>query len=160
MVPLKLVYYSLAHCFLSYCICVWGGAAKYLLQPLVVLQKRMLRVITGSHYNDHTAPLFKEQRMLNLSSIYKLSLAKIFHKIHSKKINQPCNLVNLNQLHCHNTRLSKAKNYHTTFSKTKLGQNTYLTAGLKVWRSIPEPIKSLPDPCFKIQLKNMFIEQQ
>ena len=160
MVPLRMTYYSLAYCFLSYCICVWGGVAKYLLQPLVVLQKRMVRVITHSHYLEHTPPLFKEQRMLTLMNIYKLSLAKMFHKIYSKKIEKPSNLINLNQLHNHNTRLSKANNYHTTFSKSKLGQTTYSTAGLKVWRTIPDTVKSLPDGLFINKLKDMFLEQQ
>ena len=39
---LKLTYYNLVYPFLNYCITVWGGASKSILQPIVNLQKKFL----------------------------------------------------------------------------------------------------------------------
>ena len=45
--------------FLIYGILVWGYTYQATLHPLVILQKRMIRIITFTNYYEHTSPLFK-----------------------------------------------------------------------------------------------------
>ena len=56
---LKTIYNSLIVPHLTYGILVWGSNTSYLFK----LQKKTIRTITKSKYNEHTEPLFK---MLNL----------------------------------------------------------------------------------------------
>ena len=57
---MKTVYYSLIHSHLIYCQEVWGTAYKTALVPLVIAQKKAIRLITNAQYRASTAPLFKE----------------------------------------------------------------------------------------------------
>ena len=41
---LKQVYYSLAYPYIQYCISTWGGAPKSTLQPLLIKQKRIIKI--------------------------------------------------------------------------------------------------------------------
>ena len=45
---LKMVYYSLVYSHLIYCITSWGGAPTTVLQPILVLQRKIIRMMTFS----------------------------------------------------------------------------------------------------------------
>ena len=60
------LYNSFVHPLFMYCICVWGNAPDIYLNPLVTLQKRAARVIAGAKRIAHSAPIFKELKILNM----------------------------------------------------------------------------------------------
>ena len=157
---LKMIYYSLIFPHINYCVCVWGGVADYILKPLIILQKRAIRIITKSDYKAHTAPLFKQLKILNFDSIYTLSLANIFHKIQHDKILGTFNLKKLDQIHQYETRLATSNNYYSNSFTTNLGKNTFIAAGIRKWRNIPTKIKSLPNHLFKTEMKILLLEKQ
>ena len=39
---------------------------KQLFHPVIVLQKKVVRMITFSHYNDHTSNLFRDLNVMRL----------------------------------------------------------------------------------------------
>ena len=51
------LYCSLIYPHVTYCNIVWGGASKTLINELVVLQKRAIRIIIKSNYRSHTSTL-------------------------------------------------------------------------------------------------------
>ena len=51
------LYYSFLYPYLCYCNHVWGSTYITNLQKLIVLQKKIVRMISGSGYRDHTDPL-------------------------------------------------------------------------------------------------------
>ena len=67
---LRSVYHCLIYSHLQYCISSWGTASKSTLAPLFILQKRSIRLLTGSEYQDHTNPLFNRTKCLKLKDIY------------------------------------------------------------------------------------------
>ena len=71
------IYYSMIYSYLRYCITNWGSASKTTLMPLVKLQKRIVRIIGGCDYRDHTDPIFQEMKLLILSDIYFLETANL-----------------------------------------------------------------------------------
>ena len=50
---------------------------------LFILQKRSIRLLTGSGYREHTNPLFYRAKCLKLKDIYSLETAKLMYKIHN-----------------------------------------------------------------------------
>ena len=68
----NLLYYSLVYPYLHYCSTVWGSANKTNLNPLTILQKRIIRIIRGTNYRHHTNELFKNSKILKLTDIIKL----------------------------------------------------------------------------------------
>ena len=53
------IYYSMIYPYLTYCLVVWGGAATVHTNKILLLQKRVVRIITGSEYTEHSEPLFR-----------------------------------------------------------------------------------------------------
>ena len=75
------------------------------------------------------------------------------HKIHNNIIYSP-NFIPIQNIHNYQTRLSQGINYFQTFNRVNLGQTTYSSQGIKVWREIPNDLKKLPFSTFKVKLKN------
>ena len=61
---------------INYCLTTWG----YQCNRLQKLQKRAIRIITLSTYNDHTAPLFKKLNLLTIKDILALQELKLYYK--------------------------------------------------------------------------------
>ena len=79
-VLLKL-YHSLVYPYLLYGILLWGGTCSVHLNPLRVVQKRILKTITHSHILDHSAPIFNRTKILNLDDIYNYHLGIYMYKL-------------------------------------------------------------------------------
>ena len=116
-----------------------------------------MRIITFSKYDSLTAPIFNNLKILNLTNIYKYNLAISFHKIFNNKTHGSSNLVPIDQVHHHFTRLSKAKNYYQNFIRTNLGQSSYTTQGLKFWKTLPDTMKYLHLNSFKSKVKDYLL---
>ena len=71
---LKLLYYSLFYCFISYCTSVWGLTHPSVLDPLSKLQKKVIRAILFKDQLTHSTPLFSKLQILKLNDIYSLQL--------------------------------------------------------------------------------------
>ena len=143
---LKMIYYSLVHSHLSYCISSWGGAPKSTLDPLIRLQKKIVRIITFSKFDSHSQPIFNKLQILNIPNLYNYSLAVELHKINCSSSNTGINhLIKLNQIHHHNTRLSNPNlhNFYQNYTRTNLSKSSYLSNGISFWRKLPSEIKSL-----------------
>ena len=155
---MKMIYYSLVYPLLNYCVTDWGGASKTSLQPIIVLQKRILRFVTHNSYDSHTKPIFLKHKILPFNLIYQLNLAKLMHKIHNNVITGSYELTPLSQKHTYNTRLAKGGNYYQKYNKTSYGQSTFCNQGLIVWRKVPKEFKSLPSHLFKNRLKKQLLK--
>ena len=154
---LKMLYFSLIYPHLNYCITSWGGISQSVLLPLFKLQKKIIRIITFSAYDSASAPLFNKLKFLPLNHIYQRNILILIHKIHKKLIPVPPQLIFIQDIHNHNTRLSSKQNYFQHFNKLKIGQYSYLTQGLKLWRNIPNDFKNIPVLPFKNKIKNYLL---
>ena len=56
---LKILYFSLFYSFVTYGIAVWGLTHKSLLDPIIVSQKKIIKIICFREPTDHAEPLFK-----------------------------------------------------------------------------------------------------
>ena len=62
----KCLCYSLIYSYLSYCTVSWESTYPTKLNCLLLLQKRVLRIITLSGWWDHSRPLFTRFGILNI----------------------------------------------------------------------------------------------
>ena len=103
------LYYSLVYSYLQYCILAWGSTYPTHLRRLVLLQKRIIRIISKKGFDAHTNPLFKSLMILKLEDIYSLYLGKFMFSL--KKNSVPSSfsrsILRTNQVHGYNTRSSK-----------------------------------------------------
>ena len=79
------MYYAFIYPYFMYCITVWGNTFSYILDPLMKLQKRALRLVDGAAKYDHTAPIFEKYELLNIRNLY-IYCAQIFLYKHHQEI--------------------------------------------------------------------------
>ena len=95
---LRTLYFALIHPHLLYGILAWGNAKQIHIKRTQILQKRALRYITKSQYNDHTDPLFKATRILKLNDLYKQQVALFMYDSCNNKL--PKSFQDCYLLHC------------------------------------------------------------
>ena len=61
---LIMLYMSLIYSYINYCNVIWGSADECHLKPLLVLQKKALRMINNSNFRDASAPIFYGLKLL------------------------------------------------------------------------------------------------
>ena len=78
-----MIYYNLVYPFLIYAIPVWGIANSSNINPIKVLQKKIVRLITVTDHfprphvlMTRTTPIFCQLEILTISEIIKLQTAK------------------------------------------------------------------------------------
>ena len=80
------IYYSLIYPFLIYAIPVWGVSNDSHINPIKVLQKKIVRMITFTDKLPrppgplaHTSPIFHELEILTITCIFKVQAAKFVY---------------------------------------------------------------------------------
>ena len=143
------LYYALAFPYLNYNILVWGSTFSTHLNPLLILQKRIIRIIDEIGYRDHTNQSFFSNSILKLPEIHKYSVALFVFK-NFQLFDQ-----NLS-FHDHFTR--QREDLRSTFYRTRKSQTSIKYTGPSIWNSIPPSIKHVTSELsFKRQLKRHFI---
>ena len=78
------LYYSLIHPFLTYGIIIWGNTYSTTLQPLYILQKKAVRIMTFSSFDEHSTPLFRLLAIMKLSDLVTFHIAPFMHIFYNK----------------------------------------------------------------------------
>ncbi len=81
---LKLLYFSLVHCYLIYGIQVWACAPNYILKGLFKKPKIAKRIISQAKYNAHNEPLFRTSDILPLPSLILYFCGYLYIIIYTK----------------------------------------------------------------------------
>ena len=80
---LNTLYNTLVLPYINYCNIIWANNKPTRLQPLLLLQKRCMRVITNSPYSSHSSPLFAKLNQLTITDINKVLIATFMYRYHS-----------------------------------------------------------------------------
>ena len=71
---LTLLYHGIFSPFLSYGLSVWGLTYPSLLEPITVLQKKILKIMSFSEINASSGPLFDRLQILKLNDMFQLQV--------------------------------------------------------------------------------------
>ena len=139
----------------------WGNTYQTTLQPLFILQKKALRIITFSSYNEHSSPLFKDLNVVKLSDIVTFQLAVFMYKFHNNLLPPVFDpyFNSVRMLHNYNTRLSSKMVYVIPKVRKNYGTFNIRFQGAKVWNDISDDLKLLPLKTFKKNLKLILVEK-
>ena len=132
---------------LRYGIIFWGGDKKY--TKIFRLQKKVIRLITGTHKGESCRPIFRRFQILTLSSLYIFEIL-CFLKKHQGNVKQN------SEIHGHNIR--KKYDLHTRHCSTVLYQKSVTNTDIKLYNGLPKQLKQIDD-CkdFKKQEKKFFL---
>ena len=85
---LILLYNTLILPHLSYCIEIWGNTYPTHLEPILRLQKRIVRLITFSNYLAHSDPLFTQLQILSIHQLCKFSTCTFVFDLKNSRYSQ------------------------------------------------------------------------
>ena len=129
---LKSAYCSYFHSLITYGIIFWGNSSYS--SHIFWLQKKAVRLITGSRPRDSCREMFKHLRILPLQSQYILSL--LLFVMDNK------NLFHVNsEIHSINTRQNS--NLHQPQANLMLYQKGAYYSGIKDFNNLPHNIRNL-----------------
>ena len=104
------LYYTLIYPYLIYCNTVWSSTYKTNLNRIFLIQKRIVRILTNSEFRAHTAPLFRELKLLDIYifNLNSFHIAKFMFSYQYHNHLLPPSFQNLfvasHQIHNYNTR--------------------------------------------------------
>ena len=148
----RTLYFAHVNSVISYCINIWGGTNEVHLKSLKIAQKRIIRTLNNSGFIDHTAPLFKSSKILNLNDLYKHKIALDHYKLNQHTRIQP---VPRHTYFTRNRHLAPPDRH-----RRSIYERHYSYMGPKVFNQLPLRLKNiLTIISFKHQLKQYFLSQ-
>ena len=151
------LYYSLVYPHLNYCVLAWGSAKQSHINPLIVLQKRICRIITESNYYAHSGPLFKQLEMLKVNDLYLLHCQMYMYKtlMLNAYPKTKDRIASLQTHHQYQTRNIALRNVYCRIS---VCQQSLLYNIIKAWNVLPDNVKNVKSiTTFKKTCKKLII---
>ena len=147
--------------YLQHCISTWGSCSRTNLTPLVPLQKRIIRIISGANNRAHSKPLFLQLLLLNLEDMFFVEVAKYMHFLSSNqdKFSQQVSYSLVSSFHDHNSRYSSKSNYCIKPTNLRIGRRTMHILGPKMWAQVPYELKQASTNLFAKKLKNHMLSK-
>ena len=160
-IPLNILinlYYAFIYPHLNYGILAWGSTIASHMYPLVILQKRLIRILTNSDYLAHTSPLFKDKSLIKIKDIYSTHcLLYLFEVLKTNKHNTQQYISSIQPSHSHNTR---SRNLTMPYPRISKYKHSPLYQSMTLWNSLPENLKTIGTSIqFKVKLKAYFLNQ-
>ena len=125
------LYYSYINPYLIYCIEACGSACQTHRRPLFLVPKKMVRIITFSHYLAHIQPLFIDLFLLSLDKLILNRIGIIMYMI--------CNGLLPEVIHVLYVR-NKDINYYSTRSSNLLrvpkGSTNLVNINTQLWKML------------------------
>ena len=139
---LRTLYCTLVLPYFSYCNIIWGSTYQSSVKKLSVLQKKIIRIISGAKYCAHADPLFYDLKLLKLNDMNVLQQCNFVYKCVNQPVSQQFrNLFYFNQdIHEHNIRSSGL--LHIPRHKKTLFQHNIRYTGPKHWNNLSKNYKS------------------
>ena len=154
-------YHSLVQSKVQYGIAVWGNAAKTRLQELNLRLNNIIRTIAFSSKFCSVTPLYKKLKLLKLTDVYKLELAKIMYQFHGGLLPKSFydRFAKINAVHNYSTRQTKNLVYFKPRVKKSIGKELILHMGSNLWKDIDNSVKNCSWFSFKKYYKNFLIDK-
>ena len=157
------LYNTLILPLLSYCIEVWGGAFKTRLNQLLVVQKKVIRIISAAEFNAHTDPLFKELNVLKINQLYIFKTFLFMFKYHKQVLPEIFKdlFIYSSSVHGYNTRHASNENFLSNLAASTRRTQTIRFNGVKIWNTLSNLIDvNCSLPALKNKIKYFLIHNE
>ena len=116
--------------------CPWTSNNPTKLNNLFKLQKRAIRICTGSYYSSHTKQLFNKLKTLNIFDLNKLQTAIFMHRYLNNNLPKSfdCFFSKYKDIHHYNTR--NANNFVPIKPTLNMTKYSIKYTGPKIWNSL------------------------
>lgn len=148
-VPLNYVrsaYFAFFQSVITYGLLLWGNSRH--IQNILILQKKVIRIITGSEKLAHCKPLFIDLKVLTVVNLYIYTvLLYTKNNLSEHPLRQ--------DVHTHNTRNNR--NMDIPFCRLSKSLNSYEVVGMKMFNKLPLEWIEAPFNLFKQRLYDWLV---
>ena len=109
---------------ITYGLEVWGGTNKTFLNPILILQKRMSRVITFQNIRHHSAPLLYELKLLDVFKEYRYLIGIFIYDLLNNNLPHKVSYYFSHIDHTYETRNKEICNFKPKTVRTELGKRS------------------------------------
>ena len=148
---------------MTYDLLVWGNTYLSTIKPVTPLQKKAVRIVTFSRYDEHTSLIFKRYYICNITKfadVIYIHNALFMYQFTNRLL--PPAFINFSQsvssMHSYNTRLASKSTYSLPFARTNYGKFDLCFLGAQIWNGIDEFTNLLPQNSLIKKLKKGFIQ--
>ena len=153
------LYSSLILPYLNYGILAWGNTHKILLDRLLLLQKKSLRIISNTTARSHTNKLFLQNKILKIEDLYSFQLGQFMYNYNNNSLPSAFNNMFPTNQSFHNYPTRRSNEFHLPLLRTLLAQNTFIYTGPHFWNSLDNDIKYTRTlNSFKSKFKSVFLQ--
>ena len=141
----RMLYMSLINCHLIYGLMLWGPMIQASdKKKLIKQQKKAIRAVGGLSVGGHTAPVYKNNKIIKLDDLIELELAKFMYKFVEKSLPMPLlQLFTSNeQVHNYNTR--GRQDARTMQHESSIFSKSFLARAPSVWTQLAQNLKQKP----------------
>ena len=130
------LYHSYVYPYLIYCIESWGNASNCHLEPLFILQKRIIRIITFSNYDVSSTLIFRDLNVLPLRKLVQNRIGMIMYKYANGLLPSAMNelYISNSEIHNHNTRQKHL--LHTNKGNIEVYNKSFTNISPRVWNAL------------------------
>ena len=138
----RMLYNALIYPYLHYGNIIWANTYQSNLDPLIKLQKKIIRIISFAGYKDHTPPIFNKLSILPFDQINEEKTALFMFRYFNKMLPATFDsFFTLNKdFHNHYTRSSIK--IHITYVRTNYNKHSIKYRGSQVWNNLPMAVKT------------------
>ena len=154
------LYNSIVFPYFSYCILIWGSAYHTHLESVMILQKKLIRIISGVKPRTHTLPLFEKLKILTVKEVFYYSVAMFMYKYDTHRLPGIFDHTfhYFVDIHLYDTR--RYKSFRVPKFETDRRQHTIQYYGAKIWNII---INEIDVNCaigtFKNRLRSLLLSK-
>ena len=155
---LRILYCSLVLPYLQYCAGIWGCNYKTTLRPVIMAQKRALRVIHKVNFIEHTNALFLQSKLLKFVDLVQFERAQVMYKATAGVL--PPNIQKLFSVRESNYNLRGTLHLIVRPVRTVRKSFCISVSGVRLWNSLADELKWCDTlKKFKVMLKKKTIEK-
>lgn len=140
---LTLLYNAYLRSALDYGSALFTTASLTTMKPIILLQKKAIRLVCGADYRAHTAPLFKQEKLLKFEDIITFNICRFMHDFRFGKLPEIFDneWLRNNQIHGYPVR-NQEDFFIPTVNKQYLSSFP-LFQFPRIWNSLPGSLKSI-----------------
>jgi len=160
LLPLSLLrnlYFTMIYPYLTYCNIIWGGASMNAIKSIITLQKRVVRIITGSPYLAPSSPIFARLQFLKFVDIRRAQTIKLMFKFKFNLLPEACKdffrLSDPKQRY----EIRKPNYFVIPFSRTEARKKSINVFGPELWNALPTDLHDVTSLTTLMQTLNRLI---
>ncbi len=143
---LKTIYHALVESHLQYCNIIWGHVSENILDPLIKLQDKIIRIMCFiPNHDTNMDPVYRELELLDVKKLNKLATAKFMFKFKNKKLPKSFdNFFRVSDEHHRYPLRNRIRNDYTCeWGKTTYAMKRLQYEGVQLWNSLLPDIRNI-----------------